>query len=121
MAGRVRREMAKPQPRLEEDPRPPLQPVWDYAATSARFAPGVKPDGQRLDGRRASVQDRLRDLQRTGSALLDRVRDSVHKSSPNRDQAMVPMSVVWAPAFQTLGESRKPDSNPGMGDVRKAR
>src|SRR5205823_412904 len=56
-----------------------------------------------------------------GSAPSDRARGSVHKSSPNRDQAMVPASVVWAPAFQTLDESRKPDSNPGMADVRQAR
>src|SRR5258705_13417186 len=113
--------MAKRWPRPEVDRQSLLQPVWGYAATSARSALGVKPGGRRLDGRRASVQDRLRGLRRTGSALLDRVRDSVHKSSPNRDQAMAPASVVWAPAFQTLGESRKPDSNPGMVDVRQAR
>src|SRR4029077_18631700 len=54
-------------------------------------------------------------------ALLDHVRDSVHKSSPNPDRAMVPASVVLAPAFQTLDESLKPDWNPGMVDVQQAR
>src|SRR5213592_707694 len=120
MQGRERRETTKPQPPQKGDRQSLLQPVWDYAATIARFALGVKPGGRRLDGRRASVPDQLRGLRRTGSALLDHVRDSAHKSSPNLDQAMVPASVVWAPAFQTLGESRKPDSNPGMVDVRQA-
>src|SRR5438067_5060489 len=115
------REITKPQPRLKGDRQSLLQPVWGYAATSARAALGVKPGGRRLDGRRASVPDRPRGLRRTGSALLDHVRDSVHKSSPNRDRAMVPASVIWALAFQTLGESRKLDSNRGMADVRQAR
>src|SRR5882724_8311207 len=119
--GRVRREITKPQPRIKGDPQSLLQPVWGYTATNARSALEVKPGGRRLDGRRASVPDRLRDLRRTGSALLDRVRDSVHKSSLNPDRAMVPASVVWAPVFQTLGESRKPDWNPGTADVRQAR
>src|SRR5436309_15018878 len=119
--GRVRREITRPQPRLKADRQSLLQPVWGYAATSARSALGVKPGGRRLDGRRASVQDQLRGPRRTGSALLDHVRDSAHKSSPNPDRAMVPASVVWAPAFQTPGESRKPDSNPEMVDVRRAR
>src|SRR5882724_12006065 len=119
--GRVRREITKPQPRLKGDRQSLLQPVWGYAATSARSALGVRPGGRRLDGRRASVPDRLRGLRRTGSALLDHVRDSVHKSSPNPDQPMVPASVVWELAFQTLGESRKPESDPGMVDVRQAR
>src|SRR5947209_18894686 len=118
---RVRREITKPQPRLKEDRQSLLQPVWGYDATSARSALGVKPGERRLDGQQASVQDRLRGLRRTGSAPSDRARGSVHKSSPNRDQAMVPASVVWAPAFQTLDESRKPNSNPGMADVRQAR
>src|SRR5437762_7209682 len=118
--GRVRREITKPQPRLKGGRQSLFQPVWGYAATSARSALAEKPGGRRLDGRRASVPDRLRDLRRTGSALLDHVRDSVHKSSPNPDRAMVPASVVWAPAFQTIGESRKPDWNPGMVDIRRA-
>src|SRR5215472_17860820 len=113
--------MAKPQPRLKEDRQSLLRPVWGYAATSARSALEVKPGGQQLDGHRASVPDRLRDLRRTGIALLDHVRDSAHKSSPNPDRAMVPASVAWAPAFQPLGESRKPDWTPGMVDVRQAR
>src|SRR5947208_16194994 len=119
--GRVRREITKPQPRLKGDRQSLLQPVWDYAATSARSALEVRRGEQRLDGRRASVPDRLRGLRRTGSALLDHVRDSVHKSFPNLDRAMAPASVVWAPAFQTLGESPKPDWNPGMVDVQQGR
>src|SRR5437762_9292156 len=115
------REITKPQPRLKGDRQSLLQPVWGYDATSARVALEVKPGGRRLDGRRASVPDRLRGLRRTGNALLDHVRDSVHKSSPNPDQPMVPASVVWAPVFQTLGESRKPDWNPEMVDVRQER
>src|SRR5206468_12920340 len=118
--GRVRREITKPQPRLKGDRQSLLQPVWGCAATNARSALEVKPGGRRLDGHRASVPDQLRDLRRTCSALLDRAPDSVHKLSPNPDRAMVLASVVWAPAFQTLGESRKPDWNPGMGDVRQA-
>src|SRR5438876_4626709 len=98
------REITKPQPRLKGDRQSLLQPVWGYAATSARFALEVKPGGLRLDGRRASVPDRLRGLRRTGSALLDHVRGIVSKSSPSRDRAMVPTSAIWAPAFQTLGE-----------------
>src|SRR5947208_2300906 len=115
------REITKPQPRLKGDRQSLLQPVWGYAATSARSALEVKPGGRRWDGRRASVPDRLRGLRRTGSALLDHVRDSVHKSSPNPDRATVPASVVLAPAFRTLGELRKPDWNPGMVDVPQAR
>src|SRR5438552_7136470 len=98
------REITKPQPRLKEDRQSLLQPVWDCAATNARSALEVKPGGRRLDGRRASVPDRLRGRWRTGSALLDHVRGIVHKSSPNLDRAMVPTSVIWAPAFQTLVE-----------------
>src|SRR6266480_6095708 len=113
--------MTKPQPHPKEDRQSLFQPIWGYAATSATSALGVKPGARRLDGRRASVPDRLRGLRRIGNALLDHVRDSAHKSSPNPDRAMVPASVVWAPAFQTLGESRKPDWNPGMVDVRQAR
>src|SRR5215475_2109751 len=108
---RVRREISKPQLHLKGDPPSLLQPVWGYAATSARSALEVKQGGRRLDGRRASVPDRLRGRRRTGSALLDHVRDSVRKSSPNPDRAMVPASVVWAPAFQMLGESRRLDWN----------
>src|SRR5213078_4620272 len=119
--GRVRREITKPQPRLKGDRQSLLQPVWDYVATSARSALGVKPGGRRLDGRRASVPDRLRGLRRIGNALLDHVRESVRKSFLNPDRATVPASVIWAPAFQPLGESRKPDWNPGMVDVRQAR
>src|SRR5512132_3348553 len=117
--GRVRREKAKPQPRLKGDRQSLLQPVWDYAATSARSALEVKPGGRRLADRPASVPDRPPDLLRTGSAPLDHVRDSVHKSSPDPDRAMVPANVVSAPAFQTLCESRKPDWNPRMVDVRQ--
>src|SRR5437762_8943503 len=113
--------MTKPQPRPKEDRQSLFQPIWGYAATSATSALGVKPGGRRLDGRRASVPDRLRGVRRTDSALLDHVRGSVHKSSPNPDRATVPASVVWAPAFQTLGESRKPDCNPRMVDARQAR
>src|SRR5206468_1034298 len=117
--GRDRREITKPQPRLKGDRQSLLQQVSGYAATSARSALEVKPGGLRLDGRRASVPDRLRDRRRSGSALLDHVRGSVHKSSPNPDRVMVPASVVWAPAFQTLDESRKPDWNPGMVDAQQ--
>src|SRR5436305_8227084 len=102
--GRVRREITKPQPRLKGDRQSLLQPVWGCAATNARSALEVKPGGRRLDGRRASVPDRLRGRQRTGSALLDHVRGIVSKSSPSRDRAMVPASGAWAPAFQTPGE-----------------
>src|SRR5947207_3846147 len=119
--GRVRREITKPQPRLKGGRQSLFQPVWGYASTSARSALGVKPGGRRLDGQRASVPDRLRDLRRTGSALLDHVRDSAHKSSLNPDREMVLASAVWVPAFQMLCESQKPDSNPGMVDVRQAR
>src|SRR5581483_839662 len=105
--------------RLREDRQRLLQPGLGYDATSARSASEVTPDERRLDGRRASVPDRLRGLRRTGSVLLDYVRDSVHKSSPNPDRAMVPASAVWAPEFQTPCESRKPDWNPGMVDVRQ--
>src|ERR1043166_8071381 len=104
MRGSVHREIPKPPPRLKGDRPSLLQRVWDYVATSARSALGVKPGARRLDGHRASVPDRRRDLRLTGSALLDHVRDSVHKSCPNRDRAMAPASVVWAPAFQMLGE-----------------
>src|SRR2546430_8767478 len=106
---------------IRRPPRSTLFPYTTLFRSSARSALGVKPGERRLDGQRASVQDRLRGLRRTGSAPSDRARGSVHKSSPNRDQAMVPASVVWAPAFQTLDESRKPDSNLGMADVRQAR
>src|SRR5215831_21346104 len=117
---RVRHEITKPQPRLKGDRQSLLQPVLGYAATSATLALEVKPDGRRLGGRRASVPDRLRGLRRTDSVLLDHVRDSVHKSSPNPDRAIVPASAVWGPAFQTLCESRQPDWNPRMVDVRQA-
>src|SRR5438046_4599409 len=95
--GRVRRQITKPQPRLKGDRQSLLQPVWGYAATSARSALGVRRGERRLDGRRASVRGQLRGLRRTGSALLDHVRGSVHKSSPNLGRAMVPASVVWVP------------------------
>src|ERR1043166_1286442 len=100
----VRYEIAKPQPRLKGDRQSLLQRVWDYAATSARCAPEVKPGGRRWDGHRASVPDQLRDRSPTDSAPSDHVPGSVRKSSPNRDRVMMPESVVWAPVFQTLGE-----------------
>src|SRR5437762_13136119 len=113
--------MTKPQPRPKEDRQSLFQPIWGYAATSATSALGVKPGGRRLDGRRASVPDRLRGLRRTGNALLDHVRESVRKSFLNPDRARVPASVLWATALQPLAESRKPASNPGMVDVLHAR
>src|SRR5919197_1096292 len=120
MQGSVRRETTKPQPRPKGRRQPLLQLIWGYDGTSARSVLGVKPVGRRSDGRRASVPDRLPGLRPTGSALLDHVRDSVHKSSPNPGRATVPASVVWAPAFQTLRESQKPDWNPGMVEARQA-
>src|ERR1043166_1001691 len=121
MLGKTQLGTTRPQPRLKADRQSLLQQVLGYAATSARSALAEKPGGPQLDGRPASVPDRLRDLRRTGNALWGHVRDSVHKSSPNPDRAMVPASVVWAPAFPPLCESRKPDWNPGMVDVPQAR
>src|SRR6516164_4514359 len=120
MLGRVRRELTKPQPRLKGERRSLHREEWGSAATSARSARGVKLGGRRLDGRRASVPDRLRGLRRTGSALSDHVRDSVHRSSPNPDRVMVRASVVWVLAFQMLCESLKLHWNQGTADVRQA-
>src|SRR5947199_9398887 len=100
--------MTKPQPRPKEDRQSLFQPIWGYAGTSATSALGVKPGGRRLDGRRASVPDRLRGLRRTGNALLDHVRESVRKSFLNPDRATVPACVIWAPALKPLGASRRP-------------
>src|SRR5262249_360013 len=106
---------------LKKDRQSRLLPVWDYAATSARSALEGTRDERRLDGRRATVPNLLPGPLRTGSALLDHVRDSVHKSFPNPDRAMAPATAIWALAFKSPGESRKPDWNPGMADVRQAR
>src|SRR5215468_4036086 len=111
----------RPQPRRKADPQSRLRPAWGYAVTSATFALEVRPDGQQSGAHRASVPNQLRDRGQIDTALLDRARDSVHKSSPNPDRVMVPASVVWAPAFRTPGESLKPDWNPEMVDVRQAR
>src|SRR2546430_4522167 len=71
---------------IRRPPRSTLFPYTTLFRSSARSALGVKPGERRLDGQRASVQDRLRGLRRTGSAPSDRARGSVHKSSPNRDR-----------------------------------
>src|SRR5262249_49374791 len=113
-------ETTKPQSRLKADRPSLLQPVWDYAATSARSVLGAIPGGRRLDGRRASVRVQLRALRQIDNVLLDRVRDSVHKSSPNPGRATVPANAIWAPAFRMLCESPTQDWNPEMVDVRPA-
>src|ERR1700693_3590831 len=118
MLERVRRATTRSQPRLKRDRQHPLQPVWDYDVTSARFAPEVRPDGRRLACPQASVPDQLRDLRRTGSAPSDRARDSAHKWFLNPDLARARSSAVSAQAFPRPAGSRKVDWSPERVDGR---